>query len=78
VGFFVFLISIVMGSYVFSVSMFTDKAIPGWTSTVLPIYFLGGVQLFSIGVLGEYVGKIYGETKKRPRYFVEKNAGKST
>jgi glycosyltransferase involved in cell wall biosynthesis len=46
-------------------------AIPGWTSTVLPIYFLGGVQLLSIGVLGEYLSKIYMETKQRPLYFIE-------
>jgi hypothetical protein len=38
---------------------------------VIPIYFLGGLQLLSIGVLGEYVAKIYFETKRRPRYFIE-------
>jgi len=38
----------------------------------VPIYLIGGVQLFSIGLLGEYVGKVYMETKRRPRYFVEK------
>lgn len=46
-------------------------AVPGWASTILPIYFLGGVQLFCIGVLGEYIGRIYMEAKRRPRYFVE-------
>lgn len=45
--------------------------VPGWASTVLPMLFLGGVQLLSIGVLGEYVGKIYMETKRRPRFIVE-------
>ena len=45
---------------------------PGWASSIIPIYFLGGVQLLSIGVLGEYVAKIYLETKRRPRYIVEK------
>ncbi len=50
---------------------FIGKSIPGWTSTVLPIYFIGGVQLFSIGILGEYLGKIYKEVKARPRYFKE-------
>lgn len=50
-----------------------DSAIPGWASTVIPVYFLGGAQLLSIGVLGEYVAKIYLETKRRPRYFVEKS-----
>ena len=46
--------------------------IPGWASSVVPIYFLGGIQLLSIGILGEYVAKIYLETKQRPRYFIEK------
>lgn len=51
---------------------FMDAAIPGWASSVIPIYFLGGVQLLSTGVLGEYVAKVYLETKRRPRYIVEK------
>jgi len=47
-------------------------AIPGWASTVVPVYFLGGIQLLSTGILGEYVAKIYLETKRRPRFFIEK------
>jgi glycosyltransferase involved in cell wall biosynthesis len=47
------------------------QVVPGWASTVLPMLFLGGVQLLSIGVLGEYVGKIYLETKRRPRFIVQ-------
>ena len=49
-----------------------NAAIPGWASSVVPIYFLGGVQLLSIGILGEYIAKIYLEVKRRPRYFIEK------
>lgn len=49
----------------------TNSVVPGWASVVLPMLFLGGVQLLSIGVLGEYVGKIYMETKHRPRFIVE-------
>ena len=45
--------------------------VPGWASTVLPMLFLGGVQLLSIGVVGEYVGKIYLETKRRPRFIIQ-------
>lgn len=41
---------------------------PGWASTIIPVYFLGGVQIMSLGVVGEYVGKIYKEVKARPRY----------
>jgi hypothetical protein len=45
--------------------------VPGWASTVLPIYFLGGVQILCLGIIGEYVGKMYMETKRRPRYHIE-------
>jgi polyisoprenyl-phosphate glycosyltransferase len=56
-------------------ALVAERALPGWTSTVLPIYFLGGVQMLSLGVIGEYVGKIYLESKARPRYLVEKMIG---
>ena len=49
----------------------SSDIVPGWASTVLPMLFLGGVQLLSIGVLGEYVGKIYLETKRRPRFIIQ-------
>lgn len=45
--------------------------VPGWASIVLPMLMLGGVQLLSIGVLGEYIGKVYLETKRRPRFIVQ-------
>ena len=48
---------------------------PGWASTVLPITFIGGVQILSIGVLGEYIGKIYMETKRRPRFIIDRAVG---
>lgn len=70
-GLLVSLGSIVMTLWVLWTKWFTDAAIPGWASSVLPIYFLGGIQLLGIGVLGEYIGKIYLEAKRRPRYFVE-------
>jgi hypothetical protein len=41
-------------------------------SITLPIYFLGGIQLLSLGVIGEYLGKLYIEAKRRPRYFIER------
>ena len=71
-GFLVSLLSILMVGWVLYGKMFTNNAIPGWASSVIPIYFLGGIQLLSIGVLGEYVAKIYLETKRRPRYLIEK------
>ena len=52
------------------VEVLLGNAITGWASTVCIILFLGGVQLLSIGVIGEYIGKIYLETKRRPRYII--------
>lgn len=52
-------------------SYYFDKIVPGWASIIVTIYFFGGVQLVSIGIIGEYVGKIYKEVKKRPRYTIE-------
>ena len=52
------------------VEVAVKNAIAGWASTVCIILFLGGVQLLSIGVIGEYIGKIYLETKHRPRYII--------
>ena len=48
------------------------KVVPGWTFITISIWFIGGLQMLSIGVIGEYIGKIYNETKQRPRYFIEK------
>ncbi len=72
VGFLVFLGSCAMGLWTLWVRVFTTHAVPGWTSTLLPIYFLGGIQILCIGILGEYLGKVYQETKGRPRYIIEK------
>lgn len=53
------------------ISRLAGSAVPGWTAIVASIWLLGGIQLFSLGVIGEYVGKIYSETKARPKYLVE-------
>lgn len=71
-GFLVFLCSVGMGLWTLWVRLFTQRAVPGWTSTLLPIYVLGGLQILCIGVLGEYLGKVYQEAKRRPRYIIEK------
>jgi glycosyltransferase involved in cell wall biosynthesis len=69
-GMLVFLLSIGMGGWVIFIRLFTDRAIPGWASSVVPIYFLGGIQLLCLGVIGEYVAKTYIEVKRRPRYLI--------
>jgi polyisoprenyl-phosphate glycosyltransferase len=71
-GFLVFLFSAMMGAWILWVKLFTGHAVPGWASTLLPVYLLGGLQIFCIGVIGEYLGKVYQETKARPRYIIEK------
>jgi len=71
ISFLVFLLCILMSSYAL-ISLYFYDIVPGWFSTVLPMYFLGGVQLFSLGIIGEYIGKIYSEVKKRPKYFIDK------
>lgn len=58
------------------IEMLVGNTVAGWASTVSIICLLGGIQLVSIGVIGEYVGKIYMETKKRPRFIIEKRTDK--
>lgn len=57
------------------VNYYMGDTVSGWSSLMLGMFFLGGVQLLSIGVVGEYVGRTYMETKKRPRYFVDQVIG---
>lgn len=71
-GVIIFLGSLALSTWVVWIRLFSDDVVPGWASSVLPMYFLGGVQLLSIGIVGEYVAKIYMETKRRPRFIVEK------
>ena len=61
------MILILFGLY----SFFIGNTLPGWTSLMVSIWFVGGAIILALGVIGEYVGKIYQEVKNRPRYFVE-------
>ena len=69
-GILTFLISVLLALYSLY-SYLYKETIPGWTSITLPIYFISGIQLLCIGILGEYIGRLYKETKKRPRYIIE-------
>ena len=71
-GFLLFVVSIGMLIY-FVTTKICGKAVEGWASTVVSIWAIGGLQLLSIGVVGEYIGKIYLETKARPRFIIDIN-----
>lgn len=61
-----------MGGLLYAlISYFFGYTVPGWTALTCSIWLLGGIQLLSIGVLGEYIGKIFSEVKHRPKYFIE-------
>jgi len=72
IGIIVFLLTLAMIAYTVLIKFYSGGVVPGWASTVLPVYLLGGIQIFCIGIIGEYLGKIYKETKARPRYIMEK------
>lgn len=65
------LCAILYGLYAF----LTHHALPGWTSLLISVWFIGGAILTSLGIIGEYVGKIYKEVKRRPRYLIDRFAG---
>lgn len=65
-----FLVSVAIMIYTL-VQFFLHKTVPGWSSMLISVWFVGGVQMIALGVIGEYVGKIYMETKERPRFIVE-------
>ena len=70
-GALIFLISLIV-LIVFICLKYTGVTVSGWTSIVASIWMIGGIQMLSLGIIGEYIGKIYHETKKRPRYIISK------
>lgn len=69
-GFFFLFVSIIMSVYILR-SFFIHSVVPGWTSLMLSIWFIGSIILLSLGVIGQYIGKIYIEVKERPLYHIE-------
>jgi dolichol-phosphate mannosyltransferase len=72
-GFFSIIVGLALVGYVF-VAKFSNiiRTVPGWASTIITLVFFGGVQLLTIGVLGEYIGSVFDEVKGRPEYIVDK------
>ena len=70
-GFFVASIAFLYGIYMMIDKLFFGNPVPGYPSLLVSILFLGGIQLIGIGVLGEYIGRIYIETKQRPKYILK-------
>ena len=66
----ILLISIIIMIYALVVKLMGDT-VDGWTFLAISIWFIGGLQMLCIGIIGEYIGKVYSETKSRPRYFIE-------
>ncbi|NLJ16679.1 MAG: glycosyltransferase family 2 protein [Clostridiales bacterium] len=69
-GFIIFVVSLIMLIYFFIIKLL-GRTETGWTSLVGSIWLLSGIQLLSLGIIGEYIGKIYKEVKSRPRYIIE-------
>jgi dolichol-phosphate mannosyltransferase len=61
--------------YLLAARLFGDMTIQGWTSTVVIVLFLGGIQLLSLGIIGEYIGRIFDEVKQRPQYVIGDSLG---
>lgn len=69
-------ILISIAAIIYGVVVYVEgKTIPGWTSLLVSVWFIGGSILMAVGIIGEYTGKIYKEVKRRPRYFIEEEAG---
>lgn len=78
IGFIVSVLSFIYAVYAIYIRIFTNVTLPGWTSVLVAILFLGGVQLLSLGMIGEYINRIYTETKSRPVYIVRSIHGSHT
>jgi len=73
-GFFISGISVISAIYAL-IQKFNGNTVEGWASVTIAIFFLGGVQMLSLGIIGEYIGKIYMESKNRPKYFIDEKVG---
>lgn len=78
-GLFMSLVSFAYGFYALFMNIFTEKTVSGWTSVIFSILFVGGIIMILLGIIGEYIGRIYVEVKKRPRFLIkDSNYNKTT
>ena len=70
-GILIFIISLGFMLYSFIMAILPGRTVPGWSTLMISVWLLGGLQLLALGVIGEYIGKIYGEVKGRPKYIIE-------
>jgi len=75
IGMLVSLSALLYMVYLLMARLFGDMTIQGWTSTVVIVLFLGGIQLLSLGIIGEYIGRIFDEVKQRPQYVIGQTLG---
>jgi len=72
-GFIISFSVFIYGGFAIIASILTDKTIPGWTSVIVSVLFIGGIQLIMLGIIGEYLGKLFIENKKRPNYVIKES-----
>ena len=75
IGFFVGLVSFIIGIYMLIKKLFLGMPVSGYASIIVSVFFIGSVQLFILGVVGEYIGRIYTEAQNRPMYVVKEKLG---
>jgi len=72
IGFFLFMLSLLGIIWVIFEKLLLGSAVQGWASTMISIYFIGGIQVMALGIIGEYVGRSFQQGKGRPRYIIDK------
>lgn len=75
IGFLISFVSLVYAIYIVTVTLLFGADLPGFPSIIVAVMFLGGIQLLSIGILGEYIARIFTEVKQRPKYFIDVRHG---
>jgi len=69
-GYIIAILAFLYGIYAIAIKLFTNQTVSGWTSLLVGFLFIGGIQMIMIGILGEYIGRLFIESKKRPNYII--------